>query len=434
MTDDIEAIIESGSVAAIEIAASALAERGAKTGNCANCTHTPVGPYCANCGQPTKTRRRSIRGLVHDFFVDLVNFDSRILRTGRALLFQPGELPRAFRENRTVPYVPSIRLYFFVSLVFFVLLGLTGIAILQIIVTATPIKMWGRQGLLSQPSLRHMDAADAADPDVKKYVPRLIRMDKAKALRPGGHYTFSTQTYFFSRIGAYHSSLTPEQRQRMLELPHVELDGKAKATAATIERNVDNTMAKLAADPAALNGPLTTWIPRALFLLLPLYALILALFHIRRRKDFYLVDHLVFSLSIHTFAFVTLIAAALAQVISGELVAARVRRHVALHLPGDEEFLRPGLVLTTVKFSSSPASTIFCLLPAVAACCHLLLQVRLAGGKRRRGRRGPGRVCAIRCAQLGLRRDCRTRPPRRHLLNWAASRPRRCCAHPKSGT
>ena len=371
MTDDIEAIIETGSAAAIEIAASALAERGAKTGNCANCTHTLVGPYCAICGQPTKTRRRSIRNLLHDFFKDLVNFDSRILRTTRAMLFQPGELPKAFRENRTVPYVPSIRLYFFVSLVFFVLLSLTGIAIVQVIVTATPIKIvWDAKGnaFYPNPAFVNMDADDARDPDVKKYVPRLIPIDKAKALRPGGHYTFSTQAYFFSRIGAYHSTLNKEQKERLLELPHIEFDGKAKATAAAFERSSDDTMAKLAADPAALNGPLTTWMPRALFLLLPLYALILALFHIRRRKDYFLVDHLVFSLSIHTFAFVTLIVAAvLAQMISGELVAWLVFAVMSVYIfLAMKIFYAQGWFLTTVKFLFiSGIYTIFCLLPAM---------------------------------------------------------------------
>jgi len=188
-------------------------------------------------------------------------------------------------------------------------------------------------------------------------------------LQPGGHFNFSTQAYFFARIGAYHTTLTPEQRQRLLEMPNIQFDGKAKATAATLQRNVDDMMAKLAADPAALNGPLTTWMPRALFLLLPLYAFILALFHIRRRKDFYLVDHLVFSLSIHTFAFVTLIVAAvLAQVISGEWVAWLVFVIMSLYIfLAMKNFYAQGWFMTTVKFLFvSGIYTIFCLLPAVA--------------------------------------------------------------------
>ena len=142
------------------------------------------------------------------------------------------------------------------------------------------------------------------------------------------------------------------------------------------ERSIDGTMAKLAADPAALNGPLTTWMPRALFLLLPLYALILALFHIRRRKDYFLVDHLVFSLSVHTFAFVALIVGViLSQVIAGEWVAwllfAAMSAYIFIAM---KRFYAQGWVMTTVKFITvSGLYTIFCLLPAMV--CVLLLSV-----------------------------------------------------------
>ena len=141
MVDDLGAIFETGGAAAVELAASALAERGAKTDTCTNCGKPLLGPYCAICGQPRHTHRRSVRSLIHDFVVDFVNFDSRILRTARALLFQPGELPSAFREGRTQRYVPAIRLYLFVSLIFFILLSLTGVAILQLRVEATPVKL-----------------------------------------------------------------------------------------------------------------------------------------------------------------------------------------------------------------------------------------------------------------------------------------------------
>src|SRR5438876_4354699 len=72
MVGDIEAILETGSVAAIELAASALTERGETPDACANCAKRLIGPYCAVCGQPTKTRRRSVRLLVHDFVVDFI--------------------------------------------------------------------------------------------------------------------------------------------------------------------------------------------------------------------------------------------------------------------------------------------------------------------------------------------------------------------------
>src|SRR5512146_352319 len=182
MVDDLGAIFETGGAAAVELAASALAERGTKTETCTNCGKPLLGPYCAVCGQPTRTHRRSVRSLVHDFVVDFVNFDSRILRTARALLFQPGELPAAFREGRTQRYVPAIRLYLFVSLIFFILLSVTGVAILQLQVVATPLKLiYDSRGNAFLPN----PAYDPGDPDTK-FLPKLVPISKEKASRPDG--------------------------------------------------------------------------------------------------------------------------------------------------------------------------------------------------------------------------------------------------------
>ena len=97
----------------------------------------------------------------------------------------------------------------------------------------------------------------------------------------------------------------------------------------TIRRTVEG----LAKDPAALNGALTAWIPRALFFLLPAFALLLAVFYWRQRRKFYFVDHLVFSLSFHTFAFALLLAAAgLAQILSGAVIAVIVALALSVYL------------------------------------------------------------------------------------------------------
>jgi hypothetical protein len=351
MTGDLGAIIETGGAAAAEIAASSLIARGgaAPTGKCANCTSSLLGPYCAVCGQPTDTHRRSVHGLVNDFVVDVVNFDSRILRTARALLFEPGELPRAFRQGRTQPFVPAIRLYLFVSLIFFVLLSFTHIALFQMEVTATPTKVVWVDGksFIANPAYDK----DEDDPDVRRVMKPMIPISKDIALKPGGVWNYSTNPHFFARMGIYHSKLSPQARDALLSGP-AGVSTAPKAARDWLERNIYDNMAKIAADPAALNTPITNWLPRALFLLLPLYALLLGLFHIRRRDDFYLVDHLVFSLSIHTFTFVALMGAVLlAQVLDGETVAWIVFGVLSLYIfLAMKRFYEQGWVMTTVKF------------------------------------------------------------------------------------
>src|SRR5215468_7137529 len=179
--NDLEAILETSGAAAVEIAASALAERGEKVHPCPNCGKPMIGPYCAVCGQERDTHRRSIWGLAKVLIEDIASFDSRILRTGWALVLRPGELASAFREGRTQRYLPALRLYLFVSLIFFVILGVSNIAIMQFLVIATPVKVTWVNGVPYVPN----PAYDKDDSDTY-FMPKMMKISKEKATQPGG--------------------------------------------------------------------------------------------------------------------------------------------------------------------------------------------------------------------------------------------------------
>ncbi len=382
---DLEAILETGGAAAVELAASAMAERGHAVEPCPNCGKPMIGEFCAMCGQPRDINRRSIWGLAKVLVEDVASFDSRIMRTSWALMARPGELASAFREGRTQRYLPALRLYLFVSLIFFLVLGATNLALVQLVVVATPTKItWiNGQAYVENP------AYDADDEDTK-FMPKMIKMDNAKAKSPGGHYSYSTKIYFFAPIGAYHTQLTAEARKRLSdtsanieigEEPKVTkqltpeqvkkieaVKAKAKATKSWFEKRIFDGLQRLVNDPAALNNSLTTWLPRMLFLLMPLYAMLLALFYIRQRKKFFFVDHLIFSLMIHTFGFVLLLAAAgAAQILPGATVAWAALVIAGLYtLIATRNFYHQNWFWTVVKFASvSFFYVCFCALPAL---------------------------------------------------------------------
>jgi len=379
--DDLEAILETGSVAAVEVAASALAERGGQVHPCPNCGKPMIGAYCAICGQARDVNRRSVWGLVKVLVEDVASFDSRIMRTSWALVARPGELATAFREGRTQRYLPALRLYLFVSLIFFVVLGATNLALVQLVVQATPTKITWINGQAYAPN----PAYDKDDSDAQ-FMPKMIKMDNAKALKPGGHFSYSTQIYFFAPIGAYHVNLSKEARERLkvsdddIEIgtrPSPADKEKVKAAAKTkswIEQHLFDGLQRLVNDPAALNGSLTTWIPRILFLLMPLYAIILAIFYIRQRKKFFFVDHLIFSLTIHTFGFVLLLlAAGAAQILPGSTVAWGTLVVGGIYaLIATRNFYRQSWFWTVVKFASvSFFYVCFCALPALGGALIL---------------------------------------------------------------
>jgi len=358
-----EGIIELGTAAAVELAASQLAARTGETGRCANCNTSLVGPYCALCGQPTDVHRHGIWRLIHEALENFINFDSRIMRTFGALLLLPGELPLAFREGRTQRYVPALRLYLFVSLIFFVLLAISGIALMQFEVTVE--KRVDVGPLIDQAlneSAGHPEQIEAA-------IQRAHQRAAALAAEGKQSEAFTTRVHFFSPIGSVKPTLTPAQRDKLLNGPPPAKPVTDSATEDQIDKQVNHAIRVLAVNPAALNGPLTTWIPRVLFLLLPLYALLLALFYVRQRKKFFLVDHFVFSLNFHTFAFALLtIAVFLAQVLDADLVAYVALGALVLYgFIALKRFYKQGYFWTTVKFLSiSAIYMVFFLAPALA--------------------------------------------------------------------
>jgi len=97
---------------------------------CLNCGTALLGPFCYFCGQPDKNLMRFFPALVRDLLEDVVDFDSRLMRTLKPLLLHPGKLTRDYLLGRRYRYVPPLRLYIFSSMIFFILAAtLTGQAI-----------------------------------------------------------------------------------------------------------------------------------------------------------------------------------------------------------------------------------------------------------------------------------------------------------------
>ena len=290
--------------------------------HCANCHASLTGPFCAACGQACETHRRSLYRLIRGFIADMLSLESRTARTTLALLFRPGELSLAFHEGRIQRYVPPVRLYLFVSLLFFVALSFTQLALVQFNLS--------------------------------------FQVNPANV--PGGppRNSVATDMVFFQPVGSVQNAISKDA------LDKVRNQAVPGSQENAFQRTFFDTLYRLQADPAALNGPLTEWLPRILFLLLPLFAIVLALFYWGRR-EFLFVDHLVFSLNLHSLGFaVFLLAGVLAQMVSGAAVAwlffAVVCTYLLLAM---KRFYAQTWVRTGLKFAGvGIVYSVFVLLPA----------------------------------------------------------------------
>lgn len=104
-----------------------MAHHATKQTACANCDYAfvPGEPdeFCPRCGQQNHAVEIGFGHVAEEFLEGIFHFDGKVFSTAKLLLFRPGELTRRFLAGHRVPYVPPIRLYVFISFVFFLLLG-----------------------------------------------------------------------------------------------------------------------------------------------------------------------------------------------------------------------------------------------------------------------------------------------------------------------
>jgi hypothetical protein len=91
---------------------------------CLNCGETLLGSYCSHCGQEDVDLQRPLKQLAQDAVGDLLDLDTRLLRTLRPLFFRPGALTREYLAGRRVCFVPPLKMFLLASVVFFGLVAL----------------------------------------------------------------------------------------------------------------------------------------------------------------------------------------------------------------------------------------------------------------------------------------------------------------------
>jgi hypothetical protein len=88
---------------------------------CENCGAPVRGRYCSACGQRLEPPVHSLWHFTRVATEDLTHADSRLWATLTALLFKPGRLTREFLAGRRARYLPPVRLYLVLSVLFFLI-------------------------------------------------------------------------------------------------------------------------------------------------------------------------------------------------------------------------------------------------------------------------------------------------------------------------
>jgi len=287
--------------------------------HCANCGAPLEGPYCFACGQYDDDLRRPIWALAGEVIEGLFSLDGRVLNTVPPLLWRPGHVTSRYLAGERARFVAPFRLYLIASLIFFVMLALFGDFSLnpadRMNTEQAQAEFDQAAQELSEARERAEESGNAEEAAGLAVAERMLSSTRAATERAMADS--ETQLETAEKIGNtmtretwkrdVRAALTPEDVSES-ELQQAEENGAdisfggAESMPLEQRRWLVTRINRIIDDPSRLGDAMERWAPRLLFVLLPVYALILAGMHFWRR-DFVFYDHLVVSLHAHAFFF-----------------------------------------------------------------------------------------------------------------------------------
>lgn len=251
--------------------------------SCLNCGRELSGPFCSGCGQEAREANRPLLPLIKEFADEFFRFDSRLLNTTLALIFRPGFLTLEYLKGRRAKYLSPFRMFITVSVIFFIVLFQTqpinvvtpNIGTLQ---SSAKSAATGKMQPAKVVSV-NIDSAHTDDDDYSGW-PGISK----------GAIDWNGRNIDLSRLPKTEAEYIAMERDPKNHDKHP----------AMVQRIIEHVY-QLRANPQQFVGSLEDWISKSVFLLVPLFAWQLWFFYIRTKRLY--VEHLVFTLHTHTFAF-----------------------------------------------------------------------------------------------------------------------------------
>ncbi|HKK40444.1 MAG TPA: DUF3667 domain-containing protein [Cryomorphaceae bacterium] len=203
-----------------------------------------------------------MKDFIGDFFQDYFAVDSKFFRSILLLMVKPGRLTKQFNEGKRQSYIAPFRMYLFTSFIYFFLLSLS--------VKQSPLDLGMSNDELKEQKVMILDSLLSVDTGNIAIAGLRSRIDSLQQKEVGNRISIDGEEFEEGGLKQYF-------------LEHVE---------------------KANNNPDSFLRALFRVASISLFFLLPVFAVVLWIFHFRR-NSFY-VQHLVHALHIHTFGFALL--------------------------------------------------------------------------------------------------------------------------------
>src|SRR5213075_2762410 len=313
--------------------------------HCENCGAELQGHWCAKCGQPAIEYRRSFRHVVADLLNEFLNWDSKFFATIGLLLARPWKLTNEFLAGHRVRYVHPLRLYLLASILFF-FAATSGIKSVHFqpleLSPNTRAQIFGeleRQNVAPEVRQKIEQAlgGEPISPEKRaaleeqlknENLPKVARDAIQQRLEHG-----DPSPNVRAKLNYALKDLSPDVRTKVEEslkkaqdkATIFEPDENDKPSVETgsdknpstpfekwIEARAKEKMGEHGTKMALFIATLFNNLPYMMLCCIPLFAFVLKILYIRR--DIFYIDHLVYALHIHTFAYTGVMLIVLATI------------------------------------------------------------------------------------------------------------------------
>lgn len=284
--------------------------------NCLNCGNDVNGKFCSNCGQENIEIKEPFWTFVSHGVGHYFHYDSKFKQTLKPFLTRPGQLTKDYMEGRRASHIPPISLYFFITLIYFICAPF--FAAKNENDPTDEYQNTGKPGRLEKtkiPSQR--DSEDSIYAEFKGYSYDLQLSEIAKL-----DSQLITDNTNSNRVS---SDLLKRLKKQNIEAADSTLESYHRRQAGLSENAQDDLLERFWKEKSIkykeetghefkIDDILDKYFSKLLFVLMPLFAFFLML-NFRRNKKLYM-EHLIFTIHLFSFAYLTLFVSELLQYIA----------------------------------------------------------------------------------------------------------------------
>lgn len=241
---------------------------------CLNCGDPTPGNFCRTCGQRKVEVRITLRRMLLEALDDQFSLNSALPRTLGALFFRPGHLTREYMAGRIARYIPPFRLYLVSSVVFFLVLSFT-------LTRSDSLRVAGPTATADSASVTAATRDGAAADSAARPRDSLAVRAGADSAAPGRDAIPAPPRNWLGNVNIRSGS--------------AQLDSVIRGRVDELGRMEPRVALRRVADR------MLDYLPQTMFLLLPVFALVLKLLYLGSRRLY--VEHFVFALHLHAFTF-----------------------------------------------------------------------------------------------------------------------------------